>query len=215
MTAAQPKPVGQHAEPAAPELEKLPGFLFVAKDEDGCGRPKFCVDRAAVVEAVRENMFCPSDNLDADEIEQCEGVADSLIADGYYDFEGDPGFTLCRLHDGKDIIDQADRQAILLNRERERALGSLQAERAGLVSAAGHLGDLVDHHRELLRKAVAAMSSLHSAAKPDESSEDVDARIPAAVFRAFVDEHAALLHELAHGLAAAPDATPASDGNSK
>jgi hypothetical protein len=85
--------------------------------------------------------------------------------------------------------------------------GVSQAEYAGLVSSIGHLGALVDHLREQLRKAAATMSALHGTASPvDEGRGDLDARIPDHAFRVFVDEHAALLHELAHGLSAEPDA---------
>lgn len=89
----------------------------------------------------------------------------------------------------------------------EASQGVSQAEYAGLVASIGHLGALVDHLREQLRKAAVTMSTLHGTASPvDEGRGDLDARVPEDAFRVFVDEHAALLHELAHGLSAAPDA---------
>lgn len=68
----------------------------------------------------------------------------------------------------------------------------------GLNSSIGHLGSLVDEARELLAEAMRAMKSLHEAATPDESTEDIDATIPGGAFAAFVDAHAALLYKIAH-----------------
>ena len=50
----------------------------------------------------------------------------------------------------------------------------------------------------LLAEAMRAMKSLHEAATPDESTEDIDATIPGGAFAAFVDAHAALLYKIAH-----------------
>lgn len=153
-------------------IEALPGYLFIAKDDDGFGHPLFCADRAAVIAAAASNMFSPSDNLDADEREQCEGVADGLIEDGCYDFEGDPGFTLYRLRDGSDIVAQAMRQAFFLHQERERALGSLQAECAGLAAAGGHLGALVDELHGLLEESHNGLKWYRDAHPADDSGAD-------------------------------------------
>lgn len=64
--------------------------------------------------------------------------------------------------------------------------------------------DLIDDLRRLLDEnarlraeladALKIMSTLHSAAVPDEDGPDIDAIIPAAAFRAFVDAHAQLLY---------------------
>lgn len=72
-------------------------------------------------------------------------------------------------------------------------LGALQSEIAGLESANGHLSALVDDLRELLQDARNAMTELHQAAIPDESTEGVPAIIPPEAFRKFVDAHAQLL----------------------
>lgn len=79
----------------------------------------------------------------------------------------------------------------------------LQVECAGYESAAFYLGMLVDDLRPLLARAMAAMKALHEAAQPDEGGPDIDAIIPGADFRTFVDVHAALLHDVAQ-LPAAP-----------
>lgn len=94
----------------------------------------------------------------------------------------------------------------------------LRVEVAGMTAAVGHLGALVDHLRAQLRKAASTMGALHSTAAPiDESAGDLDARIPYEAFHVFTDAHAALLHELAHGLsaeAAPTDAQLAEGGTS-
>lgn len=72
-------------------------------------------------------------------------------------------------------------------------LGALQAEIAGHEAANGHLSALVDELRELLQDACNAMTELHQAAIPDESTEGVPAIIPPESFRKFVDAHAELL----------------------
>lgn len=80
-------------------------------------------------------------------------------------------------------------------------LGALQAEIAGHEAANLHLSGMVDELRELLQDAKRAMTELHKAAIPDESSEGVPAIIPPDAFRAFVDAHAKLcfcLHQRGH-----------------
>lgn len=73
-----------------------------------------------------------------------------------------------------------------------------------LESSVGHLSALVDELRRLLGAAMQTMSELHVSAEPDESTADIDARIPGAAFAKFVNEHAQLLFEIKNGCAAAP-----------
>lgn len=75
---------------------------------------------------------------------------------------------------------------------------------AALESSVGHLSTLVDELRRLLSSAMQTMSELHGSAAPDESTADIDARIPGAAFAKFVNEHAQLLFEIKNGCAAAP-----------
>lgn len=80
-------------------------------------------------------------------------------------------------------------------------LGALQAEIAGHEAANLHLSAMIDELHELLQDAKRAMTALHLAAVPDESTEGVPAIIPPAAFRAFVDAHAMLcfcLHQRGH-----------------
>lgn len=78
---------------------------------------------------------------------------------------------------------------------------------AALESSVGHLSTLVDELRRLLSSAMQTMSELHGSAAPDESTSDIDARIPGAAFAKFVNEHAQLLFEIKNGCAAAPAPT--------
>lgn len=78
---------------------------------------------------------------------------------------------------------------------------------AALESSVGHLSTLVDELRRLLSSAMQTMSELHGSAAPDESTADIDARIPGAAFAKFVNEHAQLLFEIKNGCAAAPAPT--------
>ena len=73
-----------------------------------------------------------------------------------------------------------------------------------LESSVGHLSALVDELRRLLGAAMQTMSELHVSAEPDESTADIDARIPGAAFAKFVNEHAQLLFEIKNGCAAEP-----------
>ena len=103
-----------------------------------------------------------------------------------------------RTTDGKtlEVCDSADEIA-----NRIAALTSPQAEIAGLEAANLHLSALVDELRELLQDAKRAMSELHVAAIPDESTEGVPAIIPPEAFRKFVDAHAMLcfcMHQRGH-----------------
>ena len=105
-----------------------------------------------------------------------------------------------RTSDGKTIeaIETANQIAALVT---SVSLGSLQAEIAGHKAANGHLSALVDELRELLQDAKRAMTDLHQAAVPDESTEGVPAIIPPAAFSAFVDAHAQLcfcMHQRGH-----------------
>lgn len=97
---------------------------------------------------------------------------------------------------------------------RPTELELLQVENAGNESAAFHLGMLVDDLRPLLARAMATMKTLHEAAKPDEDGPDIDAIIPGADFRVFVDAHAALLHDVAK-LPEAPGLVTACCGRSE
>ena len=58
--------------------------------------------------------------------------------------------------------------------------------------------------RRLLGSAMQTMTELHGSAAPDESTADIDARIPGAAFAKFVNEHAQLLFEIKNGCAAEP-----------
>ena len=67
--------------------------------------------------------------------------------------------------------------------------------------ANSNLFDLVNELRELLQDAKRAMTELHQAAIPDESTEGVPAIIPPEAFRKFTDAHAQLcflLHQRGH-----------------
>lgn len=77
---------------------RVHGYLFIAMDDDGCGNPEFCHDRAAVLEAVKRSCFSNPESLDDDHLKQCEGMTDSLIEDGFITFEGDPPLHLYKLH---------------------------------------------------------------------------------------------------------------------
>ena len=103
------------------------------------------------------------------------------VAVGCPDERSVPLFTL------SDMVEFAEKQAALKD-----------VEIFGLNSSIGHLGSLVDEARELLAEAMRAMKSLHEAATPDETTEDIDATIPGGAFAAFVDAHAALLYKIAH-----------------
>jgi len=70
--------------------------------------------------------------------------------------------------------------------------GPSQAEIAEHEAANLHLSAMVDELRELLQDAKRAMTELHLAAIPDESTEGVPAIIPPEAFRKFVDAHAML-----------------------
>lgn len=75
------------------------------------------------------------------------------------------------------------------------------AEVAGLEASCSTLDRLVDELRELLQDAKRAMTELHQAAIPDESTEGVPAIIPPEAFRKFVDAHAQLcflMHQCGH-----------------
>lgn len=105
-----------------------------------------------------------------------------------------------RTTDGKTIeaSENADQIAALVT---SVSLGSLQAEIAGHEAANGHLSALVDELRELLQDAKRAMTELHQAAIPDESTEGVPAIIPPEAFAKFVDAHAQLcflMHQRGH-----------------
>jgi hypothetical protein len=69
------------------------------------------------------------------------------------------------------------------------------ATMAGMDASIGHLSALVDELRLLLGCAMANAKMLHNAAKPDDGP-DMDAIIPAIVFRNFVDQDAALRYAI-------------------
>lgn len=75
-------------------------FLLVAMDDDRCGNPFFCEDEAAVSKALLPLMFFlqEGETLDADHTEQFKGNLESLLEDGFLQFEGDPSIYLYRLH---------------------------------------------------------------------------------------------------------------------
>lgn len=73
-----------------------------------------------------------------------------------------------------------------------------QATAAGLSASVGHLSRLVDEQTLLLARAMLVMKTLHESASPDDGP-DMNAIIPAAAFREFVDADAALRHAIAHG----------------
>lgn len=77
-------------------------WLFIAKGDAGDPASlTWCKDDAAVTDAVGAAMFCTSGGYDwrndADHADQVKGTAESLIEDGFVDFEGDPGLELIRL----------------------------------------------------------------------------------------------------------------------
>lgn len=86
----------------------------------------------------------------------------------------------------------ADRRAALVAASAAAVAGPSQAEIAGHEAANLHLSAMVDELRELLQDAKRAMTELHLAAIPDESTEGVPAIIPPEAFRKFVDAHAML-----------------------
>lgn len=105
---------------------------------------------------------------------------------------------IVRTTDGR-TIEAGDRPDEITNQI--AAFTSLQAEIAGHEAANGHLSALVDELRELLQDAKRAMTELHQAAIPDESTEGIPAIIPPEAFRKFVDAHAQLcfcLHQRGH-----------------
>lgn len=110
---------------------------------------------------------------------------------------GDEAVAECQDCDGQGTVDAAPTTQAAPAVE----LGALQAEIAGHEAANLHLSGMVDELRELLQDAKRAMTELHKAAIPDESSEGVPAIIPPDAFRAFVDAHAKLcfcLHQRGH-----------------
>ena len=102
------------------------------------------------------------------------------------------------------LLDMAARAAQTANQAPavpSAQLGALQSEIAGHEASNRHLSAMVDELRELLQDAKRAMTELHEAAIPDESSEGVPAIIAPAAFRKFVDAHAILcscLHQRGH-----------------
>jgi len=92
---------GEPEPPTAAGVE--PRFLLVSMDDDGKGWPVFCKDEAAVSAALLPLMFFLQDGetLDADHAEQFKGNLESLLEDGFLNFEGDPSIHLYRLHAGR------------------------------------------------------------------------------------------------------------------
>lgn len=84
--------------PKAP-AEQLAPLLFVAMDDDKRAHLTWCVDEAAVREAVKGAMFFLPDGeeLDHDHTEQLNGSVEELLDSGALTFEGDPPLYLYRV----------------------------------------------------------------------------------------------------------------------
>ncbi|WP_422847593.1 hypothetical protein ACOYR4_18430 [Acidovorax sp. M14] len=94
----------------------------------------------------------------------------------------------------------ADQIAMMVAAGAEKLI-ALQAEIDAHEMANSNLFALVNELRALLQDAKSAMSELHVAAIPDESTEGVPAIIPPEAFRKFVDTHARLcflMHQRGH-----------------
>lgn len=107
-----------------------------------------------------------------------------------------------RTRDGLTIEarETADQIATMIAVGAEKLI-ALQAEIDAHEMANSNLFALVNELRELLQDAKRAMSELHVAAIPDESTEGVPAIIPPEAFRKFVDTHARLcflMHQRGH-----------------
>ena len=78
-------------------------FLLVAMDDDGCGTPTFCMDEAAVSNALLPLLFFiqAGEVLSEDHAEQFKANLEALLEDGHLQFEGDPSIYLYRLHPAK------------------------------------------------------------------------------------------------------------------
>lgn len=82
-------------------------------------------------------------------------------------------------------------QAAIASRAAE--VGALQSELAGNEASTMHLSRMVDGLRGLLSMAESAMTRVQQGAGPvDESSGDLDARIPYARWATFIDFHVLL-----------------------
>lgn len=55
---------------------------------------------------------------------------------------------------------------------------------------------LIEQLQALLAEALQCMTALHGSMRPDESTPDIDATVPGAAVRTFVDTHARLIYEL-------------------
>lgn len=108
--------------------------------------------------------------------------------------------------------DSAELRSLCQARDEARRERDLcRVEIAGLNSSVGHMSALVDHQTSMLAMAMLVMKTLHAAATPDDSNEDMDAIIPGADFAKFVDGHARLLHLAANSpVAALPQPQPQS-----
>ena len=108
--------------------------------------------------------------------------------------------------------DSAELRSLCQSRDEARRERDLcRVEIAGLNSSVGHMSALVDHQTSMLAMAMLVMKTLHAAATPDDSNEDMDAIIPGADFAKFVDGHARLLHLAANSpVAALPQPQPQS-----
>lgn len=58
--------------------------------------------------------------------------------------------------------------------------------------------------RRLLETAMQTMKNLQSSVEPDESTPDIDARVPGAAYAVFVDAHAKLLFDIKHAPTGGP-----------
>lgn len=77
---------------------------------------------------------------------------------------------------------------------RERDL--LKVDVAALETSVVHIGRLLDDARRLLCNSMTTMKALHESMQPDENTENIDAIVPGAAVRKFVDDNAALIHAI-------------------
>jgi hypothetical protein len=80
-------------------------YLFLVMDDDKVAHPEYLAGDAAVLDAVKRSVFDYRDGAewDPDHITEAEGIATTLIEDGYFPFEGDPPLYLFQLPDGEPV----------------------------------------------------------------------------------------------------------------
>ena len=76
---------------------QAPSYLFISMDDGGIGHPETCVGNGAVVDAVKRCVWGGSPVTDEDDLAQAAGIAEVLIDDGIYRFEGDPPLHLFKV----------------------------------------------------------------------------------------------------------------------